>query len=125
MRRDPSLSDDGRHQAFVDLGPSAPARSRPAAWATRPARTILAASLLISMELPFVGTTPGTAEAAPNTTSPGLTAVALDEGPPTDPSAGDPAAAADPAAAPGAPNDGLIHLSLIPGDNEVRFVMRL
>ncbi len=108
----------GRHRR-KETGPRALAQRITAAWATRPARTILSASLLISITLPFAGTAPSTAEAAPSTISPNLATVAMDEQPPTDPADG------DPAAAPTIPSDGLIHLSLVPGDNEVRFIMRL
>jgi polyisoprenoid-binding protein YceI len=125
MRHDPSSPHDGRRKTLVDHSLRTLTGRSTAAWATRPARTILAASLLISLTLPFAGTAPSTAEAASSPSSPGLAAVAMDEAPPADPGAGDPAAATDPAAAPSAPTDGLVHLGLIPGENEVRFVMRL
>src|SRR5438874_1341098 len=125
MRHDPHASDGWRPKTPLAHGLRTLAQRSAAAWATRPARTILAASLLIGMTLPLAGTAPSTAEAASSPSAPSLAAVAMDEQPPTDPAAGDPAAGTDPAAAPAAASDGLIHLSLVPGDNEVRFVMRL
>jgi polyisoprenoid-binding protein YceI len=91
-----------------------------AARGARPARTTFVATVLLSVSLLLTAGTPGAAQAAPMATLPDLAAVAMDENPPADP-----AAAPDPTGAPGVPPDGLIHLRLVPGQNQVQFVMQL
>jgi len=120
VRHDLPQDENRRRRLPVDR-----CRQTQAGWSTagrqaRPARAALVAALLMSLIVPLVASTSSTAQAAPVTNEPGLAAVVLDEGPPIDPGA-----APDPYAAPTTPTDGLIHLQLVPGQNQVQFVMQL
>jgi hypothetical protein len=93
-------------------------RLAPATWRARPARTLVAASLLATLVLPVVDAAPRTAEAMTGPISLGVAAVAMD---PDHPDAADPAAGQGASSPDG--SDGLIRLHLVPGDNELRYIM--
>ena len=103
----------------------------PPAWDARPARAVLAASLALSLALPLIGPAPDTAQAAVNPVSSSLAVAAQDQDNPdaaspgvADPNAGSPATP-DPDAPRLNASDGLVHLGLIPGANEARFIMNI
>ena len=84
---------------------------------------LLAASVVIGLALPSFGASPSMAEASQRRLTPHALAVALDEDPPD---GADPAGSgASPAAPPTTPSDGMVRLSMVPGDNEARLVMRI
>ena len=82
---------------------------------------LLAASVVIGVGQPSFGAGPSMAEASQRTLMPGARAVALDDVPSD---GADPAGDGSSPAAP-SPSDGLVRLSLVPGDNEARLIMRI
>jgi hypothetical protein len=88
-------------------------------------RTLVAASALASGFLSSAGTMPNAAQAIADPGALNVVAVATDKDSPDAPNYGDGAPASDTTAQGAAGPDGLIHLQLVPGDSELRYVISL